>query len=475
MKIGKRNIIAVVCLLLFCLVIISPPLLRGYVYPNIGTDTASLMNVLDRIGFFAPVLDYPPMPKILYGGIYIVGYPLDMISHIFNIDNDILFAWFNYLALMGMGISLFFIFKNLIGLYAGLLALLIPIFTSFSVLLLFYSGVIFNIINIGIVLPFACYYVIKYLMTKKKRFMARAICLSVLFSVFHSTGIYMPFIVIIGFMAYAICKMVKKQTIPKWSILGAVVVASGLAAVFIIVNPSMFFIRELLTMPSVGISGLPLLQEMAVRYMTPFVLIILFVSTIWLFGEYNKVLTIEKLTILVFGIVAVIMLPAILGLSPYPMRQGYDFAILASIMAVALVGVVIRIDKHRMITCLLVVVAITGGVININNWLGGYNSALEKVDIEAINYINNQPGEYYSCSDTIDSLIYSRYVNKVYLPLDEIDDEYYVMAICVYLHRNVSMKSKGAFAEDFEFDSEKLFLKKFTDGDIEIEVYRVDE
>lgn len=460
---NKRKLIMFSMLFLFSVVIFLPPIIHGYVYPNIGDDTAAHMNILDRIGFFAIEDVDTIIPEIRYCAYYIVGYPLDAISHIFNVSNDTLFLWFNYLALWGVGISLFFIFKNLIGLSAGLLALLVPMFTSYSILLLFYSGVIFNIINIGIILPFACFCAIKWFKTRKKRFAIGAICLSFLFAVFHSTGIYLPFILMAGFVSFIVYKVARREPISKWGILGMVVVASGCSIMFVFFNPIWDSLFRLMVAPSEGIWGLPLLQASLLHYMSYFVLAILIASIFFLFGKYKQILPNEKLTIAVFSILAVIMLPAILfGLSPYPMRQGYDFAIFLSIVVVVLLGIVIRLDRQRVVAILLVLVALGGAVPHISNWLGGYNSALEKVDIRAIHYVNSLLGDYFSCSDNVDHWIYDRYVEKDYLPLEGE----------ILITRNVPMKSKIALVEDGDLILGRKILNKFADGDIEIIIYR---
>jgi hypothetical protein len=458
----RNKILAISGLFVFAVIILLPPIIHGYVYPNIGDDTAAHMNIFDRIGFFAPE-DDSPIEKIRYGAIYIVGYPLDMASHIFNVDNDALFMWFNYLALLGVGITLFFVFKNLIGLSAGLLALLIPIFTSYSILLLFYSGVIFEIINIGIILPLACYCVIKWVMTKKKRFVIGAICISMLFAVFHSTGIYLPIILAVVFMAFVYFKAELVKGHPTVSRMIGIAGALCCVVLFVLLSPIIRHVFEAQSLPSEGVSGIALLVTSLLHYMSYLLLVVLLVSIALLVSEYKNINTTEKLTVLVFSILAVVMLPAILfGWSPQPYRQGYDFAIFLSLVSVALVGIIIRLGKYRMVTYLLVGLAFGGAVLHIYDWVGGYNSAMEKIDVEAIHYINTLPGDSYSCSDNVDHWIYSRYVEKGYLPtVGEI-----------FVVRNVPMKSKVAFVEEDILDSDKKLLKRFIDGEVEIEVYK---
>lgn len=457
----RRRILVWLCLVVFCLIIILPPIIHGYVYPNIGDDTAAHMNILDKIGFFSSQ-DVSPVEQIRYGAIYIVGYPLDIINHFTGIDKDVLFLWFNYLALIGVGLSLFFVFKNLINFQAGLLALIIPIFTSYGMLLLFYSGVIFEIINIGIILPFACYFAIKWQYDKSKRYAIGAICLFALFTVFHSTGIYLPFILVATFVTYIIYKLVKKQPISKKiTILGFLALAC-MAVVLIFFNSILGTIWAGMDATNIKISGLTLLSESLFRYMSPFLITIILLSGALLYSDYKHILPKEKYTILTFGLLALVMLPAMLfGWSPQPFRQGLDFAIFLSMGAVALLGVIIRLGRYRVVTYGLTVLAIGGSVFNIGNWFG-YNSALEKVDIRAIDYINSLDGEYYSCSDNVDHWVYGRYVDKEYLPLGGE----------ILVTRNVPMKSKVALVEDDDLTSGRAMVGKLIDGDVEILIYR---
>ncbi len=467
MRLNKKLCLAVLALVVFALIIVLPPIIHGYVYPSIGDDTAVHLNILDRVKIGSPVSvyfeEYPEVYQIRYYSYYIIGYPMDFISDVSGVSKDTLFFWFNYVALIGVGLSLFFIFKKLVNLSAGLLALLIPIFTSYSVLLLFYSGVIFNIINIGIILPFACYFFIQWMMTNKKRYAIGLFTLLALFAVFHSTGIYLPFIVIMGLIAYLVYRIRKKQPIPKkYIVIGSAIIAC-VAVLFLKFNLVLDSIVYEMTKPVLGISGLLLLNESLFHYMSPFVVAILVISAIWLIWKRQQLTVGEKLSIWSFGLLSVIMLPAIFGLSPQPFRQGYDFAILLSILVVALVGIVIRLDKSRIVAILLVALAVGGSILNIGNWIGGYNSALEKVDVEAINYVNGMKGDYYSVSENIDYWIYNRYVDKEYMELGG----------HIAITRDVPMRSKVSFSgvDVFALGSYGEPVAVFIGDGVEIKIY----
>jgi len=418
------------------------------------------MLLFDEIVVGSPL----PVSKVLYCGYYIVGYPMDIISQIFDVSKDSLFFWFNYLALLGVGLTLFFVFKKLVSLPAGLLALILPVFASFSILLLFYSGVIFNIVNMAIILPFYCYCLIQWLVTSQRKYAIGAICLIILFSVFHSTGVYMPIIGVASLVLYVLYKRRKHEPISKWVVIVIPMVTASGVGLFLVLN--YYLVTELLaSLAPVGISGVLVLQESLLHYMSPIVLGIIVLSIMCLTNKYRLISEREWLIVIMFSLLAVpLLLVMLFGWSPYPFRQGYDFAILLSMVAVTLVGIVIRVDKRRVMVSLLVVLSIVGASFNVGGWMFGYNSALEKVDIEAINYINSLPGDYWGCSKSIDHWIYGRYVDKGYLP-SEGD---------VVVTRNKPMKSIVKLDEETISWDEMKPTMTFIDSEsgVEIIIYR---
>lgn len=456
----KSKWLLIIALVAYTAVIFLPPIVQGYVYPNIGDDTAQQMNTFEgiRIG--------NPIPEVNYYGYYIVGYPLDVLSRVFNVNKDTLFFWFNYLALFAVGISLFYIFKNLIGTTAGILALLIPMFVSYGVLLLFYSGVIFNIINIGVILPFACFFSIKWLLNHKWYCAVASLCLWLLFAMFHSTGLYLPFFGIVAIHAFVIYSRRKGICISRRHyIFIGVVVCLGLSLPLWSGTPITYLVR--MAEASEEPTGFVLLGEALFHYMSPVLVVLLVVIIGLLVKRWHLFVDKEKYTLGFFGILPAIVLPfGVLGYSPAPMRHGIDFAILLSMVAVILLGIVIRLEKNRIVIMVLVVLAIGGGVINLWNWTTGYNSALAKVDVEAIEYVNELSGETYSVSNTtVDPVIYSRYVNK----------EYTFVSGDIVITRNRPMKSKVALLDEYDdLLVEKSAIRIFNDkqNDIEIIIYQ---
>jgi hypothetical protein len=453
----KTKIIVLCSVVIFALIIISPPLVHGYVYPNIGHDTAAHLDVLDKIVIGKPIPLFNDNKEIRYFAYYILGYPMDAVSQVFSVSKNDIFFWFNYLALIGVGLSLFYIFTKLVNLYAGLMALILPTFASYAILLLFYSGVVFNIINVGIILPFMSYFLIQYIFVRKLRYVLGAIILGLLFAVFHSTGIYLPFFIVAWFAMYLIYKRIKKERISRRLLLIVGVIMAVGALLYLKLNP-----LALETMSGIdidGVRGFGLLWQSLAYYFSIYIFGLIIASAYML--KEKTLLSKEKITLAMFGSMALVMLPAMLGLSPIPFVQGLDFAVFLSMVAVILTGIVYRIDKTRIMSLTLGVIIVASSIVNLNNWVFGYNSALEPADLQAIEYLNESRIDTFSTSNKIDYAIYGRFTDSKHLPDGG----------NVFVSRNIAMKSSGVLGEDI-FPQGKILVAQYQSGDIEVTIYR---
>ncbi len=62
---NRGRIITIFGLLLFCVIVILPPLIHGYIYPTVGDDTAAHLAIFDRI----KAGTYGSVPMILSCGV----------------------------------------------------------------------------------------------------------------------------------------------------------------------------------------------------------------------------------------------------------------------------------------------------------------------------------------------------------------------------------------------------------------------
>lgn len=175
-------------ILVLSAVFIIIPLLQGeYALIEQSTDMEAHTNIIDSF------INGTPMPRLLYFGQVIVGAPLAALIILTRLSTDTIYVIFNFLVLIGVALTLYYVVKWLVGLRAAWLVVPVCIFATPSLLGLFKYGVIFDIINIGIILPWAIYFGVKWYVTTKKHYAVASLSLMLLYSVFHVTGLYLPF------------------------------------------------------------------------------------------------------------------------------------------------------------------------------------------------------------------------------------------------------------------------------------------
>lgn len=211
-------------LALLSVVIILPPIIHGYVYPTGGDDTAHHLVVM------AQITPTHPIPSdCLYAGQWIVGYPLVLLRDYLHIPLTASFLWFNYLALIGVVITSYFVFSKLFNRLAGILVAMVSFLLSAN-MNMFLAGAVFNLINMGIILLWLLYFGITAVMRKSWRRGIVCLPLLALFAVFHATGQYLwalPIIVLIG---WGLRKRIKTERVWALLVLGLLVVALVIVA-----------------------------------------------------------------------------------------------------------------------------------------------------------------------------------------------------------------------------------------------------
>lgn len=158
-KMRKKYTILIV-LISYTLIILLPPIMYGYIYPNNSDDTAFHLyyfNKLQQGGTF----------EANYLGQYILGYAIVWLSNISNLTIEFIFLWFNFIVLWLIGFTAFFVSWKLVSWKAGLIALPMVIFVTPSTLNLYDCGSIYDLMTVGIFLPLSVYCAVKLLVTKK--------------------------------------------------------------------------------------------------------------------------------------------------------------------------------------------------------------------------------------------------------------------------------------------------------------------
>lgn len=150
-----------------------------------------------------------------YNYVYYGQWILKVLSYPFiNRENSIkLYLILNFVALIGVIISTYFVIKKLINEEAAFISIPILLFVNSSVLALFKYGVIFNIINMNVILPWTILFFIKWTEDKKWRNAIATIILLFLFSIVHYTGLYLLFIIPTIIVLHSALKIIKHEKI----------------------------------------------------------------------------------------------------------------------------------------------------------------------------------------------------------------------------------------------------------------------
>lgn len=213
----------ILILSLLSVVIILPPIVHGYIYPTGGDDTAYHLAVIQKITPTQPVVT-----GTIYAGQWIVGYPIKLLEFVFHVPITTSFLWFNYLALIGIVLTSYFVFSKLVSRVTGIIAALVSFLFSTNVAL-FQSGAIYDIVNLGIIFPWMLYFTITAIKEKSWKRGVIALLLADLFAVFHANGVYLLVIPLI----FALVAWQRKRLLDK-AVLSLIIMGVLVIALFIV-------------------------------------------------------------------------------------------------------------------------------------------------------------------------------------------------------------------------------------------------
>jgi len=413
----KVRILTIVGLAVYGVIILLPPIIHGYVYPNVGDDSGGYLAVFDAMqrGVIKP--------QVQYAGYILVGYPLVFLSNVTSVDIDVIFLWFNFAVLVVVGLVLYFVMTRLVNRLAGWLALLLVIFCSQGILLQFYYGQIFNIINVGIILPLLILATVRYLQNGKRIHLIYTVLLGLLFAGFHTSGIYLPVFAGVAIIIYVGYGIICKAKIQKRAIAlgGVVVISSAVAFVMLVLTPTLGIIARYYEEPPLML--LSQIGKTLAIPLTNYFLSIVSIAVLVLVGllivyrrdivDNIKLNGNRTLIVLLISMIIVLSIAAFAKLSLDPWRQALD---LATVFALFVAVCVATLLNHQRTTLVVISVVLSIGFglyHNLPAWLG-YNSAIYPVDLKALAYVDNY--KTYSCSGTIAPHIYNRFTEADWVP-----------------------------------------------------------
>ncbi len=409
----KSKIITILCLLLFCVIVFLPPIIHGYVYPNVGDDSTAHLKNLDMIQSGGGL-------EVPYIGSIIVGYPIVWISNLTNIGIDPLFLWFSYVALALVGITLYVVMSRLVNKQAGWFALALTIFSAQGILFQFYYGQLFNLINIGIILPWLIYFVVKYLTDKRAYQLVLVIIFAGLFGTFHTCGIYLPFIAGLTTVAYVTYhSFIWRKVQIRGVVLGGSIVVLSVIGVMVL-DPftpmKVSYIGGIVASFGKGIA-VPV-ENYLLGIVSPMILAILIFTCVFPKDILKNIRSETKgLFTILLCIAVLLIIVTFAKLSLDAWRQALDLATILACLAAISVGLLMERWKNKFVTIILVLIVSMGLFRNVPDWFD-YNSAIRPADEQAIAYANTLDYESFVCSAEVAPWIYERFMEAEYIKVE---------------------------------------------------------
>lgn len=202
MKFSKTGWIITLCV---SAILFAPFLWGKFFLIEQSSDMAAHTAVISAI------VDGKELPDILYYGQVIVGYPLAFIIKLTHLSVKMVYLIFNYSVLISVPIVLFLVVKTILGGRYSLFIAPVVLLCSTSILALFQYGVIYSVINMYLILPIAVLIAIKWVISKRVKWLLLSVALFSLFSAFHPTGIYLGYTLIVSIIISIFLKMLNKS------------------------------------------------------------------------------------------------------------------------------------------------------------------------------------------------------------------------------------------------------------------------
>lgn len=371
------NPIAWIC---YSIIILSPLLTKGSIYKHIvgydqpRSDFGDYTALVNKLANGGQVQDW------LYPARAILAYPLNWLNKATGINIDTMYIWFCFLGLLATSFVIYKVIMHFTGRQSAWLAVLIGIFCSTGILAMFRFGMIMSIINVYIFLLSAVVFGVSWLTDKKKWQLICCIVSIILFSSFHLTALYFPYIALFLIaitLAIGITKKVK--------VTSPVLLLSGLLLINLITSYFSFPDSMVILNGMAGKNTASVLTNGSSVYLSNSPLSLLFFSLNYLsistFGlailaavgivKYN-IITSKKLQVFLvtlLGIAIVLGIGTFAPFSPEPVRTATDFASILAIIIAIMIGLLMN-RKGRIWLKVPVAMLIAIGVItNISIWL----------------------------------------------------------------------------------------------------------
>jgi hypothetical protein len=354
-----RKIIIISILIIFTLVIFLPPVVHQYVYPNNGDDAGNHLTYIKKLA-------NGENPQYIYYGQYVVAKMIIWLNNVTYISINNLFLWFNYFLLWLIGMVIYLIAVLFSDWLLALMVFPIMVFIQPSVLNIFDDGSIFDLMTIALFVP-------------------------------------------IGFVVFT-----RVVTGNKWMRLGFGLLTLAIVGVTFGVHASAIFIVDIAR----KVDGMPvptIIQFASIYLGVGCVIYCLFLVYIY-FKEFStlKFSKTLKALLAVACILAIgLAVLTFTSLTIISLRFAVNLAILLAFIISILTVVVLKQGKTVNLRWITLGIVLLLSIPNFITFIGD-NSAIKEADKEAFAYVNNLPGQYYSCSADVAPWVYNQFINKTY-------------------------------------------------------------
>jgi hypothetical protein len=328
-------------------------------YPWISKDAIyqSIMISFDTHNHSDVITAYAQglYPKTLYFGQKVFGFILGKIASVLPIAPIGLFVLFTEISLVVAGVTTYFVFSRLVNKRTGILAVLLSMFCANGLIFMFKVGITFDLINMYIILPMAIFFSVRYLTRGKIWYLVGALAMVAIFSIFHLTSIYLPFILTFGLLIYF--GIYKKATV-KVPILVVPALALNLCGLYT------FLLAQTTMLTNDMVSHIAVwdrFNNISATLGTYFINMpsLIACATVYSGFAYRKKLHLTTEVKYLLAILAIISLPllggGILGCTSYPDRLMLDGLTYMALFIAVLLGELWVIAKDTMLKTLCIV------------------------------------------------------------------------------------------------------------------------
>ena len=378
--------------------ILIPPLHYGYVYPTGNDDTYHHLENIEHNenatfppGYYAPLILAELLPD----------------------SPDTAFFWFNYVSLILIALTLWYVASKLFNPLAGILAVWLCMFLTPAFYMLFNQGAIFNLSGLYILGLLSLLTFCLWLRTRRPYHAVLSILLLMVSPLYHPSSFY----ILVGISVYIFMRLIYEgitRNPSRWlgwygiglvlAILGAMKLSLGALGHFI----------GLYAWYQEGVIGF---YDWFAHFASSWGIVLLLLALVMCW--YLKV-KLPKETLIVLGICFVLwIIGAFTGLFPSPYRAGLDLAIMLSFTTAGVLGIVIKARGSKLFSIAIAGVIVVGAVPMLTHWFAN-DSAMQPEDIQAVEYINEH-GYTWNSSHMVQERIYERYTEPEHLPLKQAD------------------------------------------------------